>query len=98
MKFDLTRQLRFEFSATNTARIDEPEGIVDRYRDRGQLQHWKDSVMMKSESGRTTQYYHSANLTYNLPINKIPFFNWVNITARYNANMDGIPDDPARFG
>ena len=87
MKFDLTRQLRFELSATNTARIDEPEGIVDRQREPGSYQHWKDSVMVNILNfGRTTQYYHSANLTYNLPINKIPIFNWVNITARYNAN------------
>jgi cell surface protein SprA len=86
MKFDLTRQLRFEFSATNTARIDEPEGIVDRYRDPGGYRHWKDSVLINLKNlGRTTQYYHSSNLTYNLPINKIPIFNWMNITARYNA-------------
>ena len=86
MRFDLTRQLRLEFSATNTARIDEPEGIVDKYRDPGGYQHWKDSVMVNLKNlGRTTQYYHSTNLTYNLPINKIPFLNWVNVTARYNA-------------
>ncbi len=87
LRFDLTRQLRFEFSATNTARIDEPEGIVDRYRDPGGYQQWKDSVLINLRNlGRTTQYYHSANLTYNVPINKIPVFNWVNITARYNAS------------
>ncbi len=86
MRFDLTRQLRFEFSATNTARIDEPEGIVDRYRDPDNYQHWRDSVLINLQNlGRTTQYYHSANITYNLPINKIPVFNWVNVTARYNA-------------
>jgi cell surface protein SprA len=63
------------------------KGIVDRYRDPGNYQHWKDSVMVNILNfGRTTQYYHSANLTYNLPINKIPILNWVNITARYNAN------------
>ncbi len=87
MRFDLTRQLRFEFSATNTARIDEPEGIVDRYRDPSGYRDWRDSVMMNLlDLGRTTQYFHSANITYTLPINKIPLFNWVNITARYNAS------------
>ncbi len=86
MRFDLTRQLRFEFSATNTARIDEPEGIVDRYRDPDSYRQWKDSVLINLRNlGRTTRYYHSANLTYTLPVNKIPFFNWVNITARYNS-------------
>lgn len=87
MRFDITRQLRFEFSATNTARIDEPEGIVDRYRDPDGYRGWRDSVMINLQNlGRTTQYFHSANLTYTLPLNKIPFFNWVNVTARYNAS------------
>ncbi len=87
MRFDLTRQLRFEFSATNTARIDEPEGIVDRYREPEGYQHWRDSVMINLKNlGRTTQYHHAANLTYTLPINKIPFFNWVNVTTRYSAS------------
>jgi cell surface protein SprA len=87
MRFDLTRQLRFDFSATNTARIDEPEGIVDRYREPAGYQHWKDSVMVNLKNlGRTTQYHHTANLTYTLPINKIPAFNWVNVTTRYSAN------------
>ena len=86
IRFDLTRQLRFEFSATNTARIDEPEGIVDRYRDPGSYQNWKDSVMVNLRNlGRTTQYYHNFNLTYNIPINKLPFLDWVNVSARYNA-------------
>jgi cell surface protein SprA len=86
MRFDLTRQLRFDFSATNTARIDEPEGIVDRSRDPGGYQHWRDSVMINLKNlGRTTQYHHAANLTYTLPINKIPAFDWVNITTRYSA-------------
>ena len=86
LKFDLTRQLKFEFSATNTARIDEPEGLVDRYLDRDQYEIWKDSVLTNIKNfGRTVQYYHTANLTYNLPINKIPLFNWVNLSVRYNT-------------
>lgn len=86
VKFDLTRQLKFEFSASNTARIDEPEGLVDKYLDRDGYEIWKDSVMTSLKNfGRTVQYYHTANITYNLPINKIPMFNWVNLSARYNT-------------
>lgn len=86
LKFDLTRQLKLEFSATNTARIDEPEGLVDRYLDRDGYEIWKDSVLTNLRNfGRTVQYYHTANLSYNLPINKIPLFNWVNVSVRYNT-------------
>lgn len=86
LKFDLTRQLKFEFTATNTARIDEPEGLVDKYRDRDKYEIWKDSIITNLKNfGRTVQYYHTANVTYSIPINKIPFFNWVNLSVRYNT-------------
>ena len=87
LKFDLTRQLRLEFSATNSARIDEPEGLVDKYLDRDGYELWKDSVMTNIRNlGRTVQYFHTANLTYNLPINKIPMLDWLNMSIRYNAS------------
>jgi cell surface protein SprA len=86
MRFDLTRQLRFEFSATNTARIDEPEGIVDRYRDPDRLPALERFGTYKPEKSwayNPVLPFLKSHL-YNLPINKYPF-NWVNITARYNA-------------
>lgn len=87
IKFDLTRQLKLEFSATNTSRIDEPEGLVDRNLDRDRYEIWKDSVLINLRNfGRTVQYHHTANLTYNLPINKIPLLDWVNLSARYNTS------------
>ncbi len=86
INFDLTRQLRLEFSANNTARIDEPEGIVDRKRDPYGYEAWKDSVFVNLRNfGRTTRYYHSTNLTYTLPVNKIPVLNWISSSVRYNA-------------
>ncbi len=86
VNFDLTRQLRLEFSANNTARIDEPEGIVDRKKDPHGYDAWKDSVLVNLRNfGRNTRYHHSANLTYTLPINKIPALNWISSTVRYNT-------------
>ena len=43
-KFNLTRNLVVDFHATTQARIDEPEGIVDRQRDPERYQQWKDTV------------------------------------------------------
>lgn len=84
VKWDLTRSLKVEFSATNIARIDEPYGEVDRHKD--SYEEWKDSVWTNILNfGRNTQYTHTLNVTYRVPINKIPLLDWTNLTSRYNA-------------
>lgn len=88
LKYDLTRSLKVDFSSDNTARIDEPEGGVDKVRYKDQYELWKDSVMTNLKNlGRPTAYHHSMNINYTLPINKIPLFNWVSLNARYNATF-----------
>ncbi len=89
LNWDLTQALKFDFNATNVARIDEPLGIVDRRHDRDSYEHWKDSVWNNMLNlGRNTQYNHQFNLTYSLPLNKIPFLDWTSATARYSGNYN----------
>ena len=38
--------------------------------------------------GRTTDYGHTLNLTYNLPISKLPGLDWVNVTTRYGTTFN----------
>ncbi len=97
LKFDLTRSLTFDFSATNVARIDEPIGRMNRNEDDYEAK--RDSIWQEILSfGRTTNYTHQFNLGYNVPINKIPAFDWVNLSARYNGsygwNTGPILNDP----
>lgn len=87
LKYDLTRQLKVDFSSTNMAIIDEPFGAVDKKRYESEYAHWKDSVMVNLKNlGRKTNYYHSFNATYTLPINKIPLLTWVNANARFSSD------------
>ena len=86
-KYDVTRQLKIDFTATNLARIDEPEGGVDKYRYTSEYNHWRDSVMTNLRNfGRTTTYNHFINLTYTIPVNKLPLLSWVNANVRYGAD------------
>jgi cell surface protein SprA len=92
IKWDLTKGLKVNFSATNIARIDEPYGEVDRHKD--SYEEWKDSVWTNIKNfGRNTQYNHTINATYRVPINKLPFLDWTSLNARYNAtyNWDAGP-------
>ena len=87
MKYDITRQLKFDFTSNNIARIDEPAGGVDKDRYSDTYQAWRDSVMYNlKHGGRTTTYNHFMNLTYNIPVNKLPLLSWVNANARYAAD------------
>ncbi|TAL58764.1 MAG: cell surface protein SprA, partial [Bacteroidetes bacterium] len=86
-KFDVTRQLKFDFTATNLARIDEPSGGVDRKRYSDSYEYWRDSVLVNLRNfGRTTTYNHFINVTYTIPVNKLPLLEWVNANARYGAD------------
>jgi len=98
LKFDLTRNLRFDFSSTNIARIDEPEGRWNRELDSYEL--YRDSLWSSiMAGGRTTSYFHQFNASYTVPINKIPLLDWTSANARYSGTYGWdvgpiIPDDP----
>ena len=79
LKFDLTKNLNLDFVANADATIDEPQGRIDTYEKR-------DSIWNNIKNfGRMTNYNHALNVNYNIPINKIPWFNWVTASAKYSA-------------
>jgi cell surface protein SprA len=86
-KYDVTRQLKVDFTATNLARIDEPDGGVDKERYSSTYELWRDSVMTNLKNfGRTTTYNHFLNLTYTVPVNKLPLLSWLTSTVRYGSD------------
>ncbi len=86
-KYDVTRQLKIDFTATNLARIDEPTGGVDRERYGNEYELWRDSVMTNLLNfGRTTSYNHFINATYTIPVNKLPLLSWINANARFGSD------------
>ena len=89
MRWDLTRALRLEFSATMQARIDEPTGAIDP--DRDDYQQKRDSIWRNIKNlGRPTFYTHRTNLSYNIPTDKLPLLDWINANASYAADFDWI--------
>lgn len=89
MNWDLSQAIKFDFKSSNTARIDEPDGMVDRRRDKHQYEIWRDSVITNLKNlGRNTLYNHQFNLTYQIPINKLPFMDWTSATARYTGTYN----------
>jgi cell surface protein SprA len=87
LKYDVSRQLKIDFTSTNLARIDEPSGGVDKHRYQSGYENWRDSVLVNLKNfGRTTTYNHFINVNYTIPVNKLPLLSWVNANARYGAD------------
>jgi cell surface protein SprA len=89
LQFDLTRSIKINYSATNRARIDEPDGMVNRKKDPLQYEEWKDSVLTNIRNfGRTTDFQQNVDASYRVPINKLPLLDWVNLSSRYNGTYN----------
>jgi len=84
MRFDLTRSLNLDFVAMANARIDEPQGKIDKADPDYEAK--RDTIMSNIMNlGRITSYNQTLNVSYNIPINKIPLFNWISSNARYTG-------------
>ena len=86
LRWDLTRNLHMNFNSATHAQIEEPYTPVnkDRYPDR--YTAWKDSVWTSIKNlGTPLDYQQSFSASYQLPLNLIPIFDWLNADARYDA-------------
>ncbi|TKC04162.1 cell surface protein SprA [Pedobacter frigoris] len=81
ISWNFTRSLTLDFDATNYSIIDEPDGRIEGLK-RDTL--WQNLKRL----GRTTDYSHNLNVTYNLPINKIPGLDWMNVATRYGTSFN----------
>ncbi len=94
IRWDLTRALRLEFSASNMARILEPEGRVLRGTEEYLI--YREQVWQSIRSlGQTTNYNHRFSVNYTLPFNRIPLLNWINTNAEYSGTYDWLTAPPA---
>ncbi len=85
ISWDLAKSLKFDFSISNVARIDEPIGVVDKHM-KDEYELWKDSVWRNIRSGgRLTDYSHRFTATYTVPINKLPFLDWTSASISYTG-------------
>ena len=85
LKWDLTRSLIFDYTASNRGVVDEGPGRTigvsdEAIRNRGQVQQ---NLL---RGGRTTNFTQTAALTYRLPLDKFPLTDWLSADTRYAAN------------
>ena len=88
VKYDISKALKFDFKATNRAFIDEPDGRIDTKTKRDSVK--KNLYSKERGFGRTTNYFHQANVSYTVPLNKFPLTNWLTTTLRYGTTYDWL--------
>ncbi len=82
LRYDISKGLKLQYSATNTGQIREPDGKIDNDLE-------KDTIYNELKRGGTTTIYHqSARIDYTIPINKIPMFDWITANASYTGTYN----------
>ncbi len=85
LNYDFSRSLKLEYDANVQARIDEPAGLVDR--NAASWGETRDSIWKSvKDFGRITNFTQNYTVNYALPINKIPFLEWLNVSTRYGGD------------
>lgn len=86
LSWDLTKSIRINYTATNIARIDEPDGIVSKSRDPEGYKQWRSEVWKNIRNfGRNVSYNHNFDVSWRMPFNKIPALDWINATPYYRG-------------
>ena len=87
LKWDIFKALHFSFQSGTKAEIEEPYTQInkDLYPDR--YEAWKDSVKWSLRHfGRPLDYSQNVQISYKVPLEKIPVLDWTSADVAYTAN------------
>ena len=83
-RYDLTKALNFTYNASANAYIYEPAGMPER-----ETAEWnanRDTIRNEIFGlGSISRFNQTSKLNYNIPINKLPFLDWVTSNASYTG-------------
>lgn len=89
LRWDPTRLIHFNLSSGTSAEIEQPYVAVNKDLFPDEYAAWKDSVSHSIRSwGRPLSYQQTAELSWTLPLNKIPALEWATADVKYNATYN----------
>ena len=91
IRWDLTKNLHMNFQSATHAEIEEPYTPInkDLYADR--YHAWKDSVWQSiGHWGTPLDYRQSFSASYQLPLDKLPIFDWAKLDAKYESSYSWL--------
>lgn len=91
LRWDPTKLIHFNFSSGTNAEIQQPNVAVNKDLYPSEYAAWKDSVMHSLlELGRPLSYQQTAELSWNLPLNKIPALDWITADTKYSTSYNWV--------
>jgi cell surface protein SprA len=99
--YDLTKNLKATFSATNRSIFEEGDGRVDKKGDPLSYQVFMDTVRSQmSTFGKTMDYSHNYSVNFNLPLDKLPITDWMTANVKYGGTYNWMraPLGQSEFG
>ena len=86
MRWDLTKNLHMNFHSATHAQIEEPYTPINKELYADQYRAWKDSVWTSVKHwGAPLDYNQTFEASYQLPLNLLPVFDWINADGKYSA-------------
>jgi cell surface protein SprA len=84
LRWNLTRSINVDFSAISNARVDEPYGALNTKAKRDSV--WRNFI----KGGRTVAYQQTAAASYEFPLSKLPFTDWIRAHYSYGTSYNWI--------
>ncbi len=91
IRWDLTKNLHMNFQSATHAQIEEPYTPINKDLYPERYEAWKDSVWQSIRHfGTPLDYRQSFTASLQVPLNKLPIFDWVTSDASYTASYDWV--------
>lgn len=87
LKYDMTKNLKFSLTTTTNSRYDETKfKPVNRKFFPDEYEEWKDTIRRSvAGGGRPLDYQQTFTASWDVPINKIPYLEFLTLKGQYNA-------------
>ena len=99
--YDLTKNIKATYTATNKAIFAEGNHGVDRVTNPEGYREFMDTIRNQIQTfGKTMDYTHNYNLSVTIPFDKFPLTDWLNVNAKYSGtyNWQRAPLAQSEFG
>jgi cell surface protein SprA len=91
LRYNITRNLKFDFTNKNINRIDQNDRLEDRSIDpKGYNEIQRDLWDSIRTFGRPVNYEHSVDIQYTVPINRLPLLDFTSTRVTYRGNYEWI--------
>lgn len=91
LRWDPTKSISLDYSATNISRIDEPYGRINTNQKRDSL------IKVLETFGKNTSFQQTFNASYTLPFAKLPITDWISVKATYNTRYNWLAAMPVAY-